>query len=182
MAGSISPARRRIKKEGAGVIESFTVLGIDTSSVAIHACLLRSDGTTMLFKWSAKGKVAEQRFYPLLESFKRGLMDIKKQEKVNFIAIERPLYSQNPKTTIILSKIVGGVEYIVEGRAIRYETVDNRTWKKEILGSGANKISKDDVMKFAQDYFKQQFTEQDYADASCIALWAQKKGRIEVDI
>jgi len=53
--------------------------------------------------------------------------------------------------------------------------VDNRRWKKVIIGKG--NASKSEIMDFSISQWGDQFPEQDYADAACIALWRRRDGR-----
>jgi Holliday junction resolvasome RuvABC endonuclease subunit len=53
--------------------------------------------------------------------------------------------------------------------------VDNRAWKKVIIGKG--NASKSEIMDFAISQWGGVFSEQDYADAACIALWRKRDGR-----
>jgi Holliday junction resolvasome RuvABC endonuclease subunit len=53
--------------------------------------------------------------------------------------------------------------------------VDNRKWKKVIIGKG--NASKSEIMDFSISQWGDLFPEQDYADAACIALWRKRDGR-----
>ena len=86
------------------------------------------------------------------------------------VAIENPLYFKNPHSTISISEVVGAVKEVLELADIAYKTVDNRVWKKEIIGMG--NASKDDIIKYATKYFDAEFEEQDWAVAACIAEWS----------
>mgnify|MGYP003624259169 FL=1 len=88
------------------------------------------------------------------------------------MAIEKPLYFKNPHSTISISEVVGAVKEVLELANIAYKTVDNRVWKKEVVGNGG--ASKEDIMKYATNYFNTEFEEQDWADAACIAKWSQE--------
>tara|TARA_R100001377_G_scaffold74226_1_gene50426 strand:+ start:676 stop:993 length:318 start_codon:yes stop_codon:yes gene_type:complete len=87
------------------------------------------------------------------------------------VAIEKPLYFRNPHSTISISEVVGAVKEILELAGIPYKVVDNKTWKKEVVGTGS--ASKDDILKYANEYFYSEFEEQDWADAACIAEWSK---------
>jgi len=149
------------------------VVGIDSSSKAIHAA--RMDGDKLqLFKWSGTGSKAEDRFYEILESFNTDLQKRKLNgDKIKFVAIEKPIYTNNAKTVIVLSKIVGAIEYILAYNKISYELVDNRTWKKVVLKNG--NATKEEILAYAEKKHKRKFEEQDYADAVCIAEWGVKQ-------
>lgn len=87
------------------------------------------------------------------------------------VAIEKPLYFKNPHSTISISEVVGAVKEVLELAKIPYKTVDNRVWKKEVIGMG--NASKEDIIKYATKYFNAEFEEQDWADAACIAEWSK---------
>lgn len=88
------------------------------------------------------------------------------------VAIEKPLYFRNPHSTISISEVVGAVKEVLELGSILYKVVDNKTWKKEVVGTGS--ASKEDILKYANGYFNTEFEEQDWADAACIAKWSQE--------
>ena len=88
------------------------------------------------------------------------------------VAIEKPLYFKNPHSTISISEVVGAVKEVLELANISYKTVDNRVWKKEIISMG--NASKDDIIKYATKYFNEEFEEQDWAAAACIAEWSRR--------
>tara|TARA_Y100000310_G_C20308095_1_gene634925 strand:- start:512 stop:685 length:174 start_codon:yes stop_codon:yes gene_type:complete len=51
--------------------------------------------------------------------------------------------------------------------------VDNRHWKKIVLGKG--NLNKKAIKDFAVVKWGDVFPEQDYADAACIALWNKRR-------
>jgi Holliday junction resolvasome RuvABC endonuclease subunit len=87
------------------------------------------------------------------------------------VAIEKPLYFRNPHSTISISEVVGAVKEVLELANISYKVVDNKTWKKEVVGTGS--ASKDEILAYATKYFYSEFEEQDWADAACIAEWSK---------
>ena len=90
-------------------------------------------------------------------------------------AVEAAIFIQNPKSTMEIASVVGGVRLACATNNIECLSVDNRHWKKYILGKGNS--NKKDIKAFAVDKWGELFIEQDWADAECIALW--RKRRIE---
>jgi len=74
-----------------------------------------------------------------------------------------------------IASVVGGVRLACATNHIECLSVDNRRWKKHVLGKGNS--NKKDIKEFAIDKWGDLFIEQDWADAACIALW--RKRRIE---
>ena len=143
--------------------------GIDCSSRAVHATIIDDDSNIIqCIKFDAKGKKALDRFPDIA----KGLGVLPSLVEGGTVAIEKPLYFKNPHSTISISEVVGAVKEVLELANIAYKTVDNRVWKKEVVGNGG--ASKEDIMKYATNYFNTEFEEQDWADAACIAKWSQE--------
>ena len=94
------------------------------------------------------------------------------KEKV-VVAIEQAIFIQNPKTTVEIANVIGCVRMACYMRSFDVVMVDNRKWKKEILGRGNAK--KQEIMEYAVERWGKVFPEQDFADAACIAAWAVKE-------
>ena len=88
-------------------------------------------------------------------------------------AVEAAIYIQNPRTTLAIAYVVGGVRVVLQERSIPHILVDNRVWKKEIVGKG--NVKKADIKAFAVAKWGEVFKEQDFADAACIALWNKRR-------
>ena len=93
-------------------------------------------------------------------------------EKV-YVAIEQAIFIQNPKTTVEIANVIGCVRTACLVNGFDVEVVDNRKWKKEIIGNGNAK--KTDIMEYAIEKWGEEFPEQDFADATCIAAWKVKE-------
>ena len=154
-------------KEAFNVLKSIntpTYLGLDCSSRAIHGVWLDSQERILaMLKWRSASIDFDARFIEISLQFTKDLSKI----KVIFI--------QNPKSTIEIASVVGGVRLACGINHIECLSVDNRHWKKYILGKGNS--NKKDIKEFAVDKWGELFIEQDWADAACIALW--RKRRIE---
>tara|TARA_R110002020_G_scaffold392302_2_gene602567 strand:+ start:266 stop:589 length:324 start_codon:yes stop_codon:yes gene_type:complete len=92
---------------------------------------------------------------------------------IDSAAIEAAIFIQNPKTTIAIANVVGAVWAFLLKEDISTIIIDNRQWKKNIVGKGNAK--KTDIKRFAEEKWGDKFPEQDYADAACIALWNKRR-------
>jgi Holliday junction resolvasome RuvABC endonuclease subunit len=92
------------------------------------------------------------------------------------VYIEEPIYIQNFKTTKAISETVGNCKSLCRIHKIAYETVPNKTWKKEIIGKG--NCSKEDTKKFIEKK-DPMFVgrKEDVYDAYGICLWGVKKNK-----
>ena len=148
------------------------IAGFDCSSKAIHLSLIDEDENLVgLEKFESKDKDCETRFYEILDKFEAytGIIDI------STAAIESAIYIQNAKATIAIASVVAGVKLQLHRSGTPFASVDNKVWKKIIVGKGNAK--KSDIMAFAVSKWGEVFPEQDYADAACIALWRKRDGR-----
>ena len=152
-------------------------LGLDTSSKAIHCVILDENGDLIeLYKATCNTKDSfKKRFPPLIHEFARIVIDEIDFETVDYAVIEEPIFAQNRNVVRTLSEVVGAVWGALCLSDIPTTLVDNGTWKKEILGSG--KATKDDILKYAIEKWGDEFPEQDYADAACVALYSVKENR-----
>lgn len=153
-------------------------IGFDCSSKAIHGVLLGENGDLLdQESWASKEKTYHARFLEIVTNFYRSTSRIKTiltESKQAFAAVEAAIFIQNPHTTLAIASVVGCVDFICHLSGLQPILVDNRKWKKEILGKG--NVKKPDIMKFAQEKWGDVFVEQDFADAACIALWCKEKG------
>tara|TARA_R110002020_G_scaffold12392_4_gene45403 strand:+ start:490 stop:945 length:456 start_codon:yes stop_codon:yes gene_type:complete len=146
--------------------------GIDCSSKAVHLAIIDDEEAIVdLKKYGSKAKLAEARFYEILDQVYDDLSII----DISAAAIESAIYIQNAKATIAIASVVAGVKYGLHRGGISFAAVDNNTWKRQVLGRGNAK--KSDIMDFAVDLWGDRFPEQDYADAACIALWGKRYAR-----
>ena len=155
--------------------EQTIYLGFDCSSKAIHCVALDNNFNIVTQKkWESKEKTVEKRFPVFAKSFwdTFSKIYIRNTEKV-YVAIEQAIFISNPKTTIEIANVIGCVRTICNISGYDVEVVDNRSWKKEIIGNGNAK--KTDIMAHAKEKWGDVFPEQDFADAACIAAWKVKK-------
>ena len=148
-------------------------LGLDCSSLAIHGALIDDKERLLsLDKWSSKEKSFDLRFPIMTKEFSEELSTI---DIIDSAAIEAAIFIQNPKTTIAIANVVGAVWAFLLKEGIPTSIIDNRSWKKEIVGKGNAK--KEDIKNCSIDKWGDKFPEQDYADAACIALWNKRRSR-----
>ena len=147
------------------------IAGFDCSSKAVHLSLIDEDENLVgLEKFESKDKDYETRFYEILDQFEAYTCII----DISTAAIESAIYIQNAKATIAIASVIAGVKIQLHRSGTPFASVDNRVWKKIIIGKG--NASKSDIMAFAKSKWGDIFPEQDYADAACIALWRKRDG------
>ena len=157
--------------------EQTVYLGFDCSSKAIH-CVALDDEYNIITqkKWGSAYKTFEDRFNEITKNFWKDLSKIyiskSKNEKV-YVAIEQAIFIQNPKTTVDIANVIGCVRTISNIRGYDVVMVDNRRWKKDVLGKG--NAAKPDIMEYAIEKWGKVLPEQDFADAACIAAWKVKE-------
>ena len=162
--------------------DDFTVfLGLDCSTKAIHSVLLDMDENIKVqYKWARTEKTFPERFPLLIKDFWEDISRIRliRTERRRFIAtVEESIYIQNPRTTVQLASVVGCVKFGCYYHGFELTGVDNKSWKKIIVGSG--NASKADIMAFAIEKWGDVFEEQDFADAACIALWGLRNFKLK---
>ena len=146
-------------------------LGLDCSSLAIHGVLLdENEEVITMDKWGSKKKIFEERFPEILVGF---FNDLSKINITDRASIEAAIFIQNPKTTIAIAHVVGAVWGALLQKGVDAIRVDNKQWKKGVLGKG--NASNDVIKLFEIDKWGDIFPEQDYADAACIALWNKRR-------
>ena len=152
-------------------IKTPTYLGLDCSSRAIHGVWLDGQERILaMLKWRSYSIDFDSRFIEISCQFTKDLSKIKVMTNA---AVESAIFIQNPKSTIEIASVVGGVRLACALNHIECLSVDNRHWKKYILGKGNS--NKKDIKEFAVDKWGDLFVEQDWADAACIALWGKRR-------
>jgi len=94
--------------------------------------------------------------------------------KFMFAAVENPIYIQNVKVTVSIAQTVACVKIAMSQAGITFFGIDNRAWKKAVLGDGNS--DKNKIRAFAETLWGDKITSQDLADAACIALWCHQRG------
>jgi len=91
-------------------------------------------------------------------------------EKISFLAIENPVYLSNPKASSGIAQVIGYIKSTAARNSVDFIGVDNRVWKKSVLGNGA--ADKEMIIKFAKSNWGEKLIwNQDLADSSLVALW-----------
>ena len=156
--------------------ETPVFMGVDCSSRAIHSVLINDEEQVIGYgKWHSSDKDFNSRFLEIGQKFGDGL------SKINIIsesAVESAIFIQNPKSTMEIATVVGGVRLICFQNGLDCIPVDNRHWKKVVLGKG--NLNKQAIREYTIQKWGDIFKEQDWADAACIALWLKR--RIKDDI
>ena len=159
-------------KEAFNVLKKMdipTYLGLDCSSRAIHGVWLdEQEKILAMLKWRSSDLEFDARFIEISLQFAKDLSKIKVMTNA---AVESAIFIQNPKSTMEIASVVGGVRLACATNKIECLSVDNRHWKKYVLGRG-NAI-KADIFAYANIMWENSFKEQDHADAACIALWGR---------
>ena len=146
-------------------------MGIACSSRAVHAVVLDlNERIIAKEKWFSTCPDFLDRFPEMLTKFQDNLSKIKVTLKA---AVESAIFIQNPKSTIEIASVVGVVKFVCYMNSIECIPVDNRHWKKIVLGKG--NLNKKAIKEFAVAKWGDVFPEQDYADAACIALWSKRR-------
>jgi len=112
-------------------------MGLDCSSKAVHAVLLSEDGSL----------VRMEKFAPVVDDFDKRMFAITDSLysfasiiEVTTAAIEAAIFIQNPRTTMQISSVVACAKYALHRASISVVPVDNRSWKKVIIGKSLSKI------------------------------------------
>ncbi len=147
----------------------MSYLGIDCSTEAIHLAFLTDDGEVDYTESVSGGasKDRNERFYQMIQRFRMALSEVPGDTTAT---VEAPIHIQNALTTIGLAQVVGGVKLSLRDADIFFFEVDNKLWKKGVLGMG--NASKEHIKKFAIKRWKiPKDWDQDFYDSVCIAYW-----------
>ena len=149
------------------------ILGIDCSTKAIHGvCLDENGDICKLYKILSGGsKDVDYNAMDMAADFESILENNGCKNMSLFI--ENPVYIQNVKTTNAIGNIVFAIKHIFFRMDSYFQGVAVTSWKKDILANG--KADKKVIMEFAKAKWGKQITEQDFADAACIALYGLRR-------
>ena len=152
------------------------ILGIDSSTKFVHAVCLDDNGDICSLLKSA-GLIDGTRDSDycalwLVKNFESLYNQQKCDDSVSLF-IENPVYIQNVKTSFTIAAIVFGIKTLWFNKDVYFTGVDVRSWKKDVLGNG--KADKAAIMAFAKTRWGDAITEQDFADAACIALYGLRR-------
>ncbi len=151
-------------------------MGVDCSSRAVHVVLVNDDEEVVgQGKWRSSDDEFNVRFLEIMQKFNE---DLSKIDVIREAAVESAIFIQNPKSTMEIATVVGGVRLICFQNGLDCTPVDNRHWKKIVLGKG--NLNKKAIKAFTIDKWGDIFKEQDWSDAACIALWMKRRVKDEL--
>jgi len=149
-------------------------LGLDCSSKAVHGVIINKEGQLQeTLKWASKTPDFDTRFVDFLTNFYEELGIIIERHTPLWVAVEAPIFIQNPKTTMQIASVVYTTKFICSLYNLDCSLVQNKTWKKYTVGRG--NASKSDILEYANIFWQTTFAEQDWADAACVALWCRNE-------
>ena len=106
-------------------------MGVDCSSRAVHVVLVDADERVVgQGKWRSSENDFNVRFLEIMQKFNEDLSKIK---VIREAAVESAIFIQNPKSTMEIATVVGGVRLICFQNGLDCTPVDNRHWKKHVL-------------------------------------------------
>jgi len=148
-------------------------MGIDCSSKAIHAVLIDAKENVVGYgKWGSNSKQFSDRHIEIARKFTNDLSRI--QDKTIHVAIEAAIYIQNAASTIAIASVVATARVLLDQQNIDSSLCDNRHWKKLVLGKGNS--NKQHIREYTMAKFGDIFSEQDWCDASCLAIYILREG------
>ena len=161
------------------------VLGVDCSSKRIDAVMLNTKKEWICsISLESKSKDMDIRLTELYSEFYDEVLElvlnIENGEKTIldqfepiglgiYVVVENPVYVQNIKATVGITQVVAAAKLVAYQLCESFIGVDNRHWKKHVLGNGV--AGKDKIMEFAKSVQGDNIESQDLADAYCLALW-----------
>ena len=152
-------------------VQPALYMGVDCSSRAIHTVLVDdNENVVAQGKWRSSEDDFNVRFLEIAQKFNE---DLSKIVPIKEAAVESAIFIQNPKSTMEIATVVGGVRLICYQNGLTCTPVDNRHWKKHVLGKG--NLNKKAIKAFTIDKWGDIFKEQDWSDAACIALWMKRR-------
>ena len=143
--------------------------GIDCSSSAIHIAVLKANSQIKLLeKFVDTTKDPDIRFNIICKQFGEFIKSKSSIFSEAIFIIENPIFIQNARSTSLITHTIAGVKIRLFDTNAKFLAVDNKHWKKVTLGDGSS--GKDSIMRFCITKWGDVFKEQDWADASCLAL------------
>lgn len=145
------------------------ILGVDCSTKAIAVFgIAEHKGLTWMIT-----SPAEDAFERTKEMFKQMVTLIECLDP-EMVMVENSPYLQNIKVTLQIHAVVDAVRFACVLGDIPVQTIEVPSWKKDILGNGH--ADKPEIMQFAKAKWGEALiTNQDLADASCIAMYLQRR-------
>ncbi len=146
------------------------VMGCDCSSYSIDCTILSEEEPLLVTVHGGKFNDFDTRVKIVFNEFN----EVLKEYSPKAVFIEGAIYLQNVKTTLMIARMIDMVIANCIKENIFYYIVDNKSWKKDILGNG--KATKEQIMSFAKTKWGGIFHEnQNLADSSCIAFYGWRR-------
>lgn len=152
----------------------MTVAGIDADTKSIQVVVCGPGGATVIKRFQAKGRRAEDRIQQLAALFEdKDWAAIWKD--VAWVYVESPVLAQfrgktNAKALRDQSQVLGIVRSFLWRHGLDHTLVDNTVWKKGLFGNGH--ASKEEIAAYAHKNLGVATDQpQDACDAACIAAW-----------
>ncbi len=142
------------------------IVGIDADSKKIAMVMFNNDQLESWHFMESKSKETQDRVFDLYFHFESFI----KSKKPDMVFIEEAFYCNNFKTSKAITEVISNCKLICKLNHIPFELVQNKTWKKYVLGNG--NATKEDIKKFVVAKYPQFKKEpQDLSDALAICLY-----------
>lgn len=145
-------------------MSNSTIIGVDCSSYSIGYCILNKNSITPIMIFGGQQNDFDTRVEIMYKETKKLL----KEHKPKAVFIEGAIYLKNVKTTLMIARVIDMVIANCIDQGLYYQVVDNKVWKKHVLGNG--NATKEQIMNFAKTKWEINFSTQDLADSASIAL------------
>jgi len=153
------------------------LLGCDCNSKSIACTLLGSGEYIYTELLESTEKDTQVRFCELVDKFGVFLRDLEAVGTLpTIVYVELPIYMQNTKTTLSIAYVVGLVRVVCRQFNITCKMVDNKTWKRVVVGKG--NATKEEIMQYVL-VLHEDVKSQDIADSICIAYYGLREVRNE---
>ena len=142
------------------------ICGIDADSKKLAIVVFENDQLESWHFLESKSKETQDRIFDLYFHFEAFV----KSKKPDIVFIEESFYTNNFKTSKAITEVIGNCKLICKLNKIPFELVQNKTWKKYVIGNG--NATKEDIKNFVdKKYPKLKDEPQDIADACAICLY-----------
>jgi len=146
------------------------ILGCDCSSFSIGCTLIDKNEITLFTIEGGRKNDFDDRVRIIFKNFKKVL----EKYAPEAVFLEGAIYLQNVKTTLMIARVIDMAIANCIDKDIYYQIVDNKSWKKDILGNG--KSTKEQIMNFAKAKWGDIFdNNQDLADSALIAFYGLRR-------
>lgn len=145
-------------------MNNSAIIGVDCSSYSIGYCILDGENITPIMIFGGQQNDFDTRVEIMYKETKKLL----KEYAPKAVFIEGAIYLKNVKTTLMIARVIDMVIANCIEQGLYYQVIDNKVWKKSVLGNG--NATKEQIMNFAKAKWEIDFYTQDLADSAAIAL------------